>query len=218
MTSSPFEEERPGKLSRKPPRKFRGEEKQESFQRTIQKVSRTMELRRGVGSDSSLLPLKIFNSNMIQHSQKMHITYCIQIIFYVNLNIASIYVSVKHKIQSPTWAKIQTHMLLLCPLQPSPLKCEKIKLNVIFCFIFPVQSVFLLTYVQLDHPDRSLAFLVQTRRRTTLPKIPPRQTGSGTLSTCTAINEKFKCIKENWSRIRPKCQTSRPTFSRYLAD
>ena len=47
-----FEEERPGELSRNPPRKFGGDEKQETFQRTIWKVSRTLELRRGVELDS----------------------------------------------------------------------------------------------------------------------------------------------------------------------
>ena len=68
---------------------------------------------------------------------------------------------------------------------------------VIFCFIlhfvafFPFKGVFLLTYVQLDHPDRPLAFLTQTHRRTPPPKIPPRLTGSGTLLTCTASEDKF---------------------------
>ena len=47
------------------------------------------------------------------------------------------------------------------------------------------------TYAQLDHPDPPLAFLGQTRRRTTPQKILPRQTGSAILSTCTGSKEKF---------------------------
>ena len=48
-----------------------------------------------------------------------------------------------------------------------------------------------MTYVQLDHQDPLLAFLAQTRRQKTPPKILPRQTGWATLSTCTGSDQKF---------------------------
>ena len=67
------QEELPGELSSKPPGKFRGEEKQETFERSIRKVSKGRQLRRGVGLDSCLPPLKIFKCNSLIYINLMKI-------------------------------------------------------------------------------------------------------------------------------------------------
>ena len=94
-------------------------------------------------------------------------------------------------------------MLLLCQLQPWPLKHEKNQIidtiqsslfhfcTLIFSSFSVLSAVIRMTYAQLDHQDPLLASLAQTRRQKTLPKILPRQTGWATLSTCTRSDQKF---------------------------